>query len=157
MDGGKSHREDEDRRGREREQDIEGSPPCGDAPAAGVVAAAKREGEIVIYGPPGRQYREALVGPFERAYPGIKVELLMTDRVLDLSNGEADVAVRGGEAQEKALVGKKIADVPTREGVDRAWIGPGVLYFDRLAARASQSRLSKIVSLPIYRSLTIRN
>ena len=48
-------------------------------------------------------------------------------------------------------------DVPTREGVDRAWTGPGVLYFERLDARAAQSRLSKIVSLPIYRSLTIRN
>jgi len=52
---------------------------------------------------------------------------------------------------------RAIGDVPTREGVDRAWTGPGVLYFDRLASRASQSRLSKIVSLPIYRSLTIRN
>jgi uncharacterized protein (DUF1697 family) len=52
---------------------------------------------------------------------------------------------------------RAIADVPTREGVDRAWTGPGVLYFDRLTSRASQSRLSKIVSLPIYRSLTIRN
>ena len=47
--------------------------------------------------------------------------------------------------------------MPTREGVDRAWTGRGVLYFDRLTAKASQSRLSKIVSLPIYRSLTIRN
>jgi len=52
---------------------------------------------------------------------------------------------------------RAIADVPTREGVDRAWSGPGVLYFDRLAARASQSRLSKVVSLPIYKSMTIRN
>ena len=32
-----------------------------------------------------------------------------------------------------------------------------MLYFERLDARAAQSRLSKIVSLPIYRSLTIRN
>jgi uncharacterized protein (DUF1697 family) len=52
---------------------------------------------------------------------------------------------------------RAMAQVPTREGVDRAWTGPGVLYFDRLNARASQSRLSKIVSLPIYRSMTIRN
>jgi uncharacterized protein (DUF1697 family) len=52
---------------------------------------------------------------------------------------------------------RAIGDVPTREGVDRAWTGPGVLYFERLDARAAQSRLSKIVSLPIYRSLTIRN
>jgi len=50
-----------------------------------------------------------------------------------------------------------IRDVPTRDGVDRAWEGPGVLYFERLVARASQSRLSKIVSMPIYRELTIRN
>ena len=52
---------------------------------------------------------------------------------------------------------RTLAAVPTREGVDRAWAGPGVLYFERLASRAAQSRLSKIVSLPIYRSLTIRN
>jgi uncharacterized protein (DUF1697 family) len=50
-----------------------------------------------------------------------------------------------------------LAQVPTREGVDRAWAGPGVLYLDRLVARASQSRLSKIVSTPLYRSMTIRN
>jgi uncharacterized protein (DUF1697 family) len=48
-------------------------------------------------------------------------------------------------------------DVPTRDGVDRAWEGSGVLYFERLAARATQSRLSRIVSMPIYRDMTIRN
>jgi len=50
-----------------------------------------------------------------------------------------------------------IRDVLTRDDVDRAWEGPGVLYFERLVARASQSRLSRIVSMPIYRDLTIRN
>jgi len=50
-----------------------------------------------------------------------------------------------------------IRRVSTREGVDRAWAGPGVLYFERLAARAAQSRLTTIVSSPIYRSMTIRN
>jgi uncharacterized protein (DUF1697 family) len=47
--------------------------------------------------------------------------------------------------------------VPTRPGVDEAWAGTGVLYFSRLASRASQSRLSKVVSMPIYKSMTIRN
>jgi uncharacterized protein (DUF1697 family) len=37
------------------------------------------------------------------------------------------------------------------------WTGPGVLYFERRSARASQSRLSKIASLPIHRTITIRN
>lgn len=47
--------------------------------------------------------------------------------------------------------------VTTREGVDEAHAGVGVLYFSRLASRASQSRLSRIASMPIYQSLTIRN
>jgi uncharacterized protein (DUF1697 family) len=32
-----------------------------------------------------------------------------------------------------------------------------VLYFSRLIAKASQSQLSRIVSLPIYKRMTIRN
>jgi uncharacterized protein (DUF1697 family) len=44
-----------------------------------------------------------------------------------------------------------------REGVDRVWAGPGVVYSSRLAARAAQSRLSRIVSHPIYQEVTIRN
>lgn len=47
--------------------------------------------------------------------------------------------------------------VRTRDGVDRAWAGPGVLYFSRLTARAAQSQLSRIVSMPIYPRMTIRN
>ena len=39
----------------------------------------------------------------------------------------------------------------------QAHAGPGVLYFSRLISKASQSRLSKIVSSPIYKSVTIRN
>jgi uncharacterized protein (DUF1697 family) len=50
-----------------------------------------------------------------------------------------------------------LRDVPTREGVDRTWAGEGALYFERLTARASQSRLSRITTLPIYQRLTIRN
>jgi uncharacterized protein (DUF1697 family) len=47
--------------------------------------------------------------------------------------------------------------VETREGVDRAWAGKGVLYFSRLASKASSSRLSKIAMLPEYQDMTIRS
>jgi len=47
--------------------------------------------------------------------------------------------------------------VPTRAGVDQARAGNGVLYFSRLIAKASKSQLSRIVSLPIYKRMTIRN
>jgi uncharacterized protein (DUF1697 family) len=50
-----------------------------------------------------------------------------------------------------------LARVPTREGVDQVYAGTGVLYFSRLISRASQSRLSRVVAMPIYQSMTIRN
>jgi uncharacterized protein (DUF1697 family) len=50
-----------------------------------------------------------------------------------------------------------IASVPTKPGVDEAHAGTGVLYFSRLTSQATQSRLSRIVSSPIYPSVTIRN
>lgn len=50
-----------------------------------------------------------------------------------------------------------IESVPTKAGVDQAYAGTGVLYFSRLISRASQSRLSRIVSMPVYQSMTIRN
>ncbi|HKY56532.1 MAG TPA: DUF1697 domain-containing protein [Aeromicrobium sp.] len=47
---------------------------------------------------------------------------------------------------------------PPVEGVDQSWKGPaGCLYFARLSAKASKSRLSRITSSPIYPSITIRN
>lgn len=47
--------------------------------------------------------------------------------------------------------------VDLRDGVDEAWPGEGVVYFRRLSARRSQSRLSKIVGKPEYQRMTIRN
>ncbi len=47
--------------------------------------------------------------------------------------------------------------VELRDGVDRAWPGTGAIYFDRLSARRTQSRLSRIASTPEYQRMTIRN
>lgn len=47
--------------------------------------------------------------------------------------------------------------VQLREGVDRVWPGTGVLYFARLSARRTQSKMSKIVGTPEYRLMTIRS
>jgi uncharacterized protein (DUF1697 family) len=47
--------------------------------------------------------------------------------------------------------------IPMKEGVDQVSPGPGVIYFSRLMSKASQSRISKVVSMPIYQSMTIRN
>jgi len=59
--------------------------------------------------------------------------------------------------KEPATAAEALKHVKTREGVDQAGAGPDVLYFSRVTARAAQSQLSKIVSLPIYKSMTIRS
>ncbi len=52
---------------------------------------------------------------------------------------------------------RAMASVETKPGVDEAHPGTGVLYFSRQIARATSSRLGKIVGSPIYPSVTIRN
>ncbi len=44
-----------------------------------------------------------------------------------------------------------------REGVDKVWEGSGVIYTQRLSAKRTQSRLSKIAGTQAYKSMTIRN
>lgn len=44
-----------------------------------------------------------------------------------------------------------------REGVDTVWPGDGVIYSQRLSALRTKSRLNKIMSSPLYKSMTIRS
>jgi uncharacterized protein (DUF1697 family) len=50
-----------------------------------------------------------------------------------------------------------LKQMPVRPGVDDVHAGRGVLYTSRLASRAAQSQLSRVVSMPMYQSMTIRN
>jgi uncharacterized protein (DUF1697 family) len=59
--------------------------------------------------------------------------------------------------KEPLTAAQALKIVTTRDGVDEAHPGKGVLYFSRLKAKATQSQLGKIVGTPIYKQLTIRN
>jgi uncharacterized protein (DUF1697 family) len=50
-----------------------------------------------------------------------------------------------------------LARVPVNPDVDQVAAGPGVLYYSRLTAKASQSRMGRVVGTPIYEQMTIRN
>lgn len=52
---------------------------------------------------------------------------------------------------------KAMAAVELKEGVDNAWTGRHAIYFRRLAAKATSSRVSKIVGKPEYQLMTLRN
>src|SRR3954447_7529250 len=53
--------------------------------------------------------KSGLIDRFESLHPGLRVEFVMSDRYLDLSKGEVDVAFRSGDTDDE-LVGRKIAD-----------------------------------------------
>lgn len=52
---------------------------------------------------------------------------------------------------------KAMAAVELKEGVDDAHAGDHAIYFRRLIARVTASRINKIVGTPAYKSMTIRN
>jgi uncharacterized protein (DUF1697 family) len=44
-----------------------------------------------------------------------------------------------------------------RAGVDRVWPGDGVVYAERLSAQRTKSRLSVMMTSPLYKSMTVRS
>lgn len=44
-----------------------------------------------------------------------------------------------------------------REGVDTAWAGATAVYFRRLSAHRTKSKMSTVMSSPLYMRMTIRN
>jgi len=52
---------------------------------------------------------------------------------------------------------KAMKIVSLRDGVDQAWPGRGVIYFARVSARRTQSKMSRITQFPEYKLMTIRS
>ena len=52
---------------------------------------------------------------------------------------------------------KALRELPMKAGVDNATAGKHALYFWRVKGKESQSNLSKIVQLKLYKQVTIRN
>jgi DNA-binding transcriptional LysR family regulator len=82
------------------EQQLEGSRRN----VAGVVRVTCPE--PIVY----RITQSALLERFQARYPALRIEFVMSDKYVDLSKGEADVALRSGDTDDGELVGRKIAD-----------------------------------------------
>jgi uncharacterized protein (DUF1697 family) len=49
-------------------------------------------------------------------------------------------------------------DLPElREGVDSVALGPGAIYFSRVAAHATKTRITRLMSMPVFREMTVRS
>ncbi|MDR5743029.1 LysR substrate-binding domain-containing protein [Caballeronia sp. LZ029] len=57
----------------------------------------------------GRQHISPLMPAFLRAYPGVSVDLRMTDQIVDLVDEGIDLAIRIGALKDSTLVAKKLA------------------------------------------------
>lgn len=51
-----------------------------------------------------------LLERFRARYPGLQVEFVTSDKYLDFAKGEVDIALRSGDTQDNALVGRKVGD-----------------------------------------------
>jgi len=70
-------------------------------------------GTIRVTAPEGIAYLilTPLLGKFHTLHPGLKVDVILTDRILDLSKGDADIALRAAPLEDSALIGRKIAEL----------------------------------------------
>ncbi|MFZ1470613.1 MAG: LysR family transcriptional regulator [Paracoccaceae bacterium] len=57
-----------------------------------------------------RLTQSGILDRFHAAHPDLTVEFVLSDHYVDLTKGEADIALRSGDTDDSVLVGRKIAD-----------------------------------------------
>jgi uncharacterized protein (DUF1697 family) len=125
---------------------------------SGNVLFSAREGALAL----GRRLEAALAAAFSyRATVVVRSRKQLADIVARAPRGfGADQARYRYDVlflKPPLTAAAALKDLPQREGVDRAHAGAGVVYASRLASKASQSRLAKLASMPMYKQMTIRN
>ncbi len=130
------------------------------------VATYIASGNVLFRAP--RQRREELAARIESELTrrfGIELKVvLLTEAHLKAVVDDAPRGFGGDShlwdvvfVRKPLTVKKAFGVIEIREGVDRVWPGRGVLYFSRLAAKATGSRLNKVASRPEYKNMTIRS
>ena len=112
----------------------------------------------------GRDIEATLTGKFDLDDELIKVLVLSRSQLQDvIDNKPQNFGEHPGTYHSDAifLMGidaeEAMSAFNPREGVDRIWAGDGVIYSQRLSAERTKSRLSAIMSSPMYKSMTIRS
>ena len=94
-----------------------------------IVGAGKKEGKVVVFGPPGADVRDAYTLGFQKKYPEIEVDL----------NGMQGAQVARARQDSESEKSKAIAQL-RREAVDLAIAGAGKVI-DRNLDQASNRQL----------------
>jgi DNA-binding transcriptional LysR family regulator len=74
-------------------------------------AQAEPQGRLRVSMPSsfGRQHVSPAIAAFLRRYPGVSVDLRLTDHIVDLVDGGVDLAIRIGALKDSSLVARRLA------------------------------------------------
>jgi DNA-binding transcriptional LysR family regulator len=79
----------------------------GDAPSSSIRGVLRVTAPVVF----GRRHMTPIVASFLDAYPGIRVELVLSDKNLNLVDDELDIALRIGQLADSGLVARRVGEV----------------------------------------------
>jgi uncharacterized protein (DUF1697 family) len=128
-----------------------------------------RSGNAILQ---SEQKAETIARRIEEAMPSRFTLDTSVIRVLVLSRAELETAIdqrpKGFGDQPDTyhsdaifLMGVDAAEAmpafSPKEGVDVVWPGHGLIYSQRLSAQRTKSRLNRVMSSPLYKSMTIRS
>lgn len=91
-----------------------------------------------------------IVERIREAYPGIEVELVATNEVVDLSRHEADIAIRNAVPQDPELVGRRIK-------VTDGWLYASQEYLAELGEPVTAETLSGATFIAFGRDTVMRD
>jgi DNA-binding transcriptional LysR family regulator len=84
-----------------------------------------RGGRIRVSCPASAAHRlmaARLFDKFHARYPALRAEFVMTEEFFDLAQGEVELAIWQGAPQDRALIARRIADVPWGVFASRAYV-----------------------------------
>ncbi|MFE7225718.1 DUF1697 domain-containing protein [Nocardioides sp. NPDC057577] len=103
---------------------------------------------------------DLLAAAFEVAIPTVvrsRDELADTIASAPADHGSPDLRSDVFFLKRPLTVEAAMGQVPElREGVDSIAPGPGALYFSRVEDRATKTRITKFMSMPVFQQMTVR-
>jgi uncharacterized protein (DUF1697 family) len=84
-------------------------------------------------------------------------ELVATIAAAPADHGSAELRSEVFFLKDPGAADEIYAGLPElREGVDSVALGPGAIYFSRTVAQATKTRITRLMSMPVFHEMTVR-
>jgi uncharacterized protein (DUF1697 family) len=129
------------------------------------VTTHAQSGNLLLTAKPGARALEKALEQLFTKHLGITLvvvvrsrdELAATIDAAPANHGSADLRSDVFFLKHPLTAKAALAEVPElREGVDSIAAGPGALYFSRVKARATKTRIQTFMAKPIFKQITVR-